>query len=95
MPRGTLYSVHEAKALKLAQADAFIAFTSSTLCRVHPNSVRIDSSNMNPQEFWNFGLQMVALNYQTPGLMMDLQVRLDGDMPLDTYAGRQVCGERR
>lgn len=27
----------------------------------------------NPQDFWNFGLNLVALNYQTPGLMMDLQ----------------------
>lgn len=34
----------------------------------------IDSSNMNPQEFWNYGIQMVSLNYQTLGLMMDLQV---------------------
>uniref|UniRef100_A0A914Z205 Phosphoinositide phospholipase C n=1 Tax=Panagrolaimus superbus TaxID=310955 RepID=A0A914Z205_9BILA len=39
----------------------------------NPTDVRIDSSNMNPQEFWNFGLNIVALNYQTPGLMMDLQ----------------------
>ena len=30
---------------------------------------------MNPQEYWNIGVQLVALNYQTPGLMMDLQVR--------------------
>jgi inactive phospholipase C-like protein 2 len=43
------------------------------LQRVIPNTVRVDSSNMNPQEFWNFGLNIVALNYQTPGLMMDLQ----------------------
>lgn len=38
------------------------------------NICRVDSSNMNPQEFWNRGVQLVALNYQTPGLMMDLQV---------------------
>ncbi|VDN53685.1 unnamed protein product, partial [Dracunculus medinensis] len=37
------------------------------------NICRVDSSNMNPQEFWNRGVQLVALNYQTPGLMMDLQ----------------------
>jgi hypothetical protein len=28
---------------------------------------------MNPQEFWNFGVNLCAMNYQTPGLMMDLQ----------------------
>nr|CAD2136437.1 unnamed protein product [Meloidogyne enterolobii] len=43
------------------------------LIRVFPSPQRIDSSNLNPQEFWNFGCQFVALNYQTPGLMMDLQ----------------------
>lgn len=29
---------------------------------------------MNPQEYWNYGIQMVALNYETSGLMMDIQV---------------------
>uniref|UniRef100_A0A183BZK0 Phosphoinositide phospholipase C n=1 Tax=Globodera pallida TaxID=36090 RepID=A0A183BZK0_GLOPA len=43
------------------------------LVRVTPNPQRVDSSNLNPQEFWNFGFSFVALNYQTPGLMMDLQ----------------------
>lgn len=42
--------------------------------RVVPDTTRSDSGNVNPQEFWNTGVQMVALNYQTPGLMMDLQV---------------------
>lgn len=27
--------------------------------------MRIDSSNFNPVIFWAFGIQMVALNYQT------------------------------
>ncbi|VDN08285.1 unnamed protein product [Thelazia callipaeda] len=40
---------------------------------VTPNSSNDDTSNLNPQEFWNFGIQMVALNCQTSGLMMDLQ----------------------
>lgn len=41
---------------------------------VSPNVSRSDSSNLNPQEFWNHGIQMVGINYQTPGLMVDLQV---------------------
>ena len=36
--------------------------------------MRIDSSNMNPQDFWKCGCQIVAMNYQTPGLMMDLNI---------------------
>uniref|UniRef100_A0A0R3S729 Phosphoinositide phospholipase C n=1 Tax=Elaeophora elaphi TaxID=1147741 RepID=A0A0R3S729_9BILA len=43
------------------------------LMLVTPNKSRNDSSNMNPQEYWNYGIQMVSLNYQTLGLMMDLQ----------------------
>ncbi|VDK79797.1 unnamed protein product [Litomosoides sigmodontis] len=31
------------------------------------------STNMNPQEYWNYGIQMVSLNHQASGLMMDLQ----------------------
>lgn len=36
--------------------------------------MRIDASNMNPQDFWKCGCQIVAMNYQTPGLMMDLNL---------------------
>ncbi|MED6269543.1 Inactive phospholipase C-like protein 2, partial [Characodon lateralis] len=44
------------------------------LCRIYPTSMRIDASNMNPQDFWKCGCQIVAMNYQTPGLMMDLNL---------------------
>jgi len=33
--------------------------------RTYPAGMRIDSSNFNPVIFWAFGLQSVALNYQT------------------------------
>ena len=39
------------------------------LSRVYPGGQRIDSSNYNPVPFWNVGCQMVALNYQTPGML--------------------------
>ncbi|XP_046954688.1 inactive phospholipase C-like protein 2 isoform X6 [Lynx rufus] len=42
--------------------------------RVFPSPMRIDSSNMNPQDFWKCGCQIVAMNFQTPGLMMDLNI---------------------
>lgn len=41
--------------------------------RTYPGGMRIDSSNFNPHrlvEFWQCGLQMVALNYQTPDVAM-------------------------
>ena len=36
--------------------------------RTYPAGMRIDSSNFNPVIFWAFGIQMVALNYQTEGI---------------------------
>lgn len=74
--RKHLCSLNESHCLRIAHAypTEFSAVTRQFLTRVYPNAVRVDSSNMNPQEFWNFGVQIVALNYQTPGLMMDLQV---------------------
>uniref|UniRef100_A0A7E4VQ00 Phosphoinositide phospholipase C n=1 Tax=Panagrellus redivivus TaxID=6233 RepID=A0A7E4VQ00_PANRE len=68
-------SITEGDCLKMIHhhSAAFSELGRNYALRVIPNAVRVDSSNMNPQEFWNFGLNMVALNYQTPGLMMDLQ----------------------
>jgi hypothetical protein len=42
------------------------------LVRVYPRGSRIESSNYNPIQFWNHGIQMVALNYQTPDVFMHL-----------------------
>nr|XP_033773399.1 1-phosphatidylinositol 4,5-bisphosphate phosphodiesterase delta-3 isoform X2 [Geotrypetes seraphini]XP_033773400.1 1-phosphatidylinositol 4,5-bisphosphate phosphodiesterase delta-3 isoform X2 [Geotrypetes seraphini] len=42
------------------------------LSRIYPSGLRTDSSNYNPQEMWNTGSQLVALNFQTPGYEMDL-----------------------
>ncbi|CAJ0942150.1 unnamed protein product, partial [Mesorhabditis belari] len=67
--------LNEATALRLMHTyqPEFMQATRDYAIRVIPNTNRVDSSNLNPQEFWNCGVQMVALNYQTPGLMMDLQ----------------------
>eukprot|EP00117_Sycon_ciliatum_P050371 scpid106795/ scgid2199/ Inactive phospholipase C-like protein 1; Phospholipase C-deleted in lung carcinoma; Phospholipase C-related but catalytically inactive protein len=46
--------------------------TKRQIIRVYPAGHRIDSSNLNPVTGWNCGTQMVALNYQTPGVAMDL-----------------------
>uniref|UniRef100_A0A671TEQ8 Phosphoinositide phospholipase C n=1 Tax=Sinocyclocheilus anshuiensis TaxID=1608454 RepID=A0A671TEQ8_9TELE len=42
------------------------------LLRVYPFNYRVDSSNFNPQPFWNAGCHLVALNYQTEGRMLQL-----------------------
>uniref|UniRef100_G1KU73 Phosphoinositide phospholipase C n=1 Tax=Anolis carolinensis TaxID=28377 RepID=G1KU73_ANOCA len=68
-------SIGEGRARKLEklQADEFIQHTARFLTRIYPKGTRTTSSNYNPQEFWNVGCQLVALNFQTPGLQMDLQ----------------------
>ncbi|XP_076113869.1 inactive phospholipase C-like protein 2 [Mytilus galloprovincialis] len=67
-------SFSENTALKLAMAcpEEFVNHNKRFLSRIYPNGMRVDSSNYNPQDLWNCGCQMVALNYQTAGLMMDL-----------------------
>uniref|UniRef100_A0A3Q1KI57 Phosphoinositide phospholipase C n=1 Tax=Anabas testudineus TaxID=64144 RepID=A0A3Q1KI57_ANATE len=42
------------------------------LLRVYPSNFRVDSSNFNPQAYWNAGCHMVAMNYQTEGRMLEL-----------------------
>uniref|UniRef100_A0A670XXN6 Phosphoinositide phospholipase C n=1 Tax=Pseudonaja textilis TaxID=8673 RepID=A0A670XXN6_PSETE len=69
-------SIGEAKARKLVKlkANEFVQHTLRFLTRIYPRGIRTNSSNYNPQEFWNIGCQMVALNFQTPGVQMDLQI---------------------
>ena len=41
--------------------------TERQFVRTYPSGLRIDSSNYDPHPMWNNGIQMVALNVQTPG----------------------------
>ncbi|KAJ8349663.1 hypothetical protein SKAU_G00247930 [Synaphobranchus kaupii] len=50
----------------------FVHHNSRQLTRVYPSGLRTDSSNFNPQDMWNAGCQIVALNFQTAGVEMDL-----------------------
>ncbi|RWS23685.1 Inactive phospholipase C-like protein 2 [Leptotrombidium deliense] len=43
----------------------------SSITHVAPDMSRVDSSNLNAFDFWNCGCQLVAMNYQTGGQMMD------------------------
>ncbi|CAB1314677.1 unnamed protein product [Coregonus sp. 'balchen'] len=61
--------VNQIMALKPAQ---LVRFNQRQLLRVYPSNYRVDSSNFNPQPFWNAGCHMVALNYQTEGRMLEL-----------------------
>ncbi|XP_019514133.1 PREDICTED: 1-phosphatidylinositol 4,5-bisphosphate phosphodiesterase eta-2 isoform X2 [Hipposideros armiger] len=50
----------------------YLRFNQHQLSRIYPSSYRVDSSNYNPQPFWSAGCQLVALNYQTEGRMLQL-----------------------
>ncbi|XP_043266529.1 1-phosphatidylinositol 4,5-bisphosphate phosphodiesterase classes I and II isoform X2 [Venturia canescens] len=52
----------------------FVNYNKHQLSRVYPAGTRFDSSNFMPQVFWNAGCQLVALNYQTPDLAMQLNL---------------------
>ncbi|XP_045102897.1 inactive phospholipase C-like protein 1 isoform X1 [Portunus trituberculatus] len=67
-------SLSESTSNKLAHTcpEELVNHNKKFLTRVYPNSSRVDSSNYNPQDFWNAGCQMVALNFQTPGQFMDV-----------------------
>ncbi|XP_076027712.1 1-phosphatidylinositol 4,5-bisphosphate phosphodiesterase delta-4 [Genypterus blacodes] len=73
-------SFTESKARKhLREAGAeFVRHNSRQLTRVYPSGFRTDSSNFSPQEMWNAGCQIVALNFQTAGEGMDLNDGLFG-----------------
>ncbi|XP_077501808.1 uncharacterized protein LOC144112865 isoform X2 [Amblyomma americanum] len=60
-------SMNESAAKRLCKRHplALITHCENQLMRTYPAGMRIDSSNFNPVTFWAFGLQMVALNYQT------------------------------
>ncbi|XP_072274102.1 1-phosphatidylinositol 4,5-bisphosphate phosphodiesterase delta-4 [Pyxicephalus adspersus] len=67
-------SFTEYKARKLVRepGNEFVRHNACQLTRIYPTGLRTDSSNYNPQEMWNVGCQMVALNFQTAGVEMDL-----------------------
>ncbi|KAG5838712.1 hypothetical protein ANANG_G00226490 [Anguilla anguilla] len=60
---------HQTMQQKPAQ---FIHFNQRQLSRIYPSSYRVDSSNFNPQPFWNSGCHLVALNYQSEGRVLQL-----------------------
>ncbi|NWI64363.1 PLCD4 phosphodiesterase, partial [Todus mexicanus] len=67
-------SLSEAKARKLVRdaGNEFVRHNAWQLTRIYPSGMRTDSSNYSPQEMWNVGCQIVALNFQTAGTEMDL-----------------------
>jgi len=51
-----------------------IAHNANYLIRTYPKGTRVDSSNFNPVPYWEMGIQMVTLNFQTSSLPMWINV---------------------
>uniref|UniRef100_A0A4W6DUU8 1-phosphatidylinositol 4,5-bisphosphate phosphodiesterase n=1 Tax=Lates calcarifer TaxID=8187 RepID=A0A4W6DUU8_LATCA len=64
----------------------FVEYNKLQLSRIYPKGTRVDSSNYNPQLFWNAGCQLVALNFQTIDFSMQLN--------LGMYEYNGKCGYR-
>uniref|UniRef100_A0A6G1RFW5 Phosphoinositide phospholipase C n=1 Tax=Hypotaenidia okinawae TaxID=2861861 RepID=A0A6G1RFW5_9GRUI len=79
-------SFSERKARKLIKeaGPALVRYNTRQLSRVYPLGLKMNSSNYNPQEMWNAGCQLVALNFQTPGYEMDLNT--------GRFLGNGCCG---
>ncbi|XP_076818482.1 inactive phospholipase C-like protein 1 isoform X1 [Clavelina lepadiformis] len=79
-------SLHEKTAARLVETlpEEFVNHNKKYLTRVYPSGLRVDSSNFNPQDYWNCGVQIASLNYQTPGLMMDIN---DGKFSMNGGCG--------
>lgn len=57
---GDVLSFSETRAQSLVnhRAEQFLAFNQRQLSRIYPSAYRIDSSNFNPQFYWNAGCQL-------------------------------------
>ncbi|XP_056627861.1 1-phosphatidylinositol 4,5-bisphosphate phosphodiesterase delta-3-A [Triplophysa dalaica] len=73
-PPNEMSSFSESDAVKLIKESGklFVRHNTKQLSRIYPSGQRLQSSNYNPQEMWNAGCQMVALNFQTQCEEMDL-----------------------
>lgn len=71
---GNVLSFSETRAHQVVQqkSEQFMIYNQKQLTRIYPSAYRIDSSNFNPVPYWNAGCQLVALNYQSEGRMMQL-----------------------
>ncbi|KAM9295962.1 LOW QUALITY PROTEIN: 1-phosphatidylinositol 4,5-bisphosphate phosphodiesterase delta-3 [Gastrophryne carolinensis] len=66
------FSEDRVRKLMKDAGNTLVRYNIRQLSRIYPDALRANSSNYSPQEMWNAGCQLVALNFQTPGYKMDL-----------------------
>ncbi|XP_067276341.1 1-phosphatidylinositol 4,5-bisphosphate phosphodiesterase gamma-2 [Pseudorasbora parva] len=58
------------------KSDGILEYNRKALSRVYPHGGRVDSSNFDPCPLWKLGCQMVALNFQTSDMFMQMNSAL-------------------
>lgn len=67
------FAEHKAeKWISPAECSFLMKYNQKQFTRVYPGGWRAKSSNFDPTKFWNCGVQMTALNYQTPDRAMQI-----------------------
>ncbi|NP_001360637.1 Phosphoinositide phospholipase C [Caenorhabditis elegans] len=66
----TSLNENAAKKLMKRHPAKCVSYTRDHLIRTYPSAKHYDSSNFNPINCWAHGMQMVALNFQTPDVIM-------------------------
>lgn len=67
------------KLLEEETGPRIINYTNNFMVKVYPAYYRQDSSNLNALDYWNYGFQKVALNFQTLDTSMQLNTALFAD----------------
>ncbi|XP_044154760.1 1-phosphatidylinositol 4,5-bisphosphate phosphodiesterase delta-3 [Bufo gargarizans] len=66
------FSEDKVRKVMKESGNTLVRYNTRQLSRIYPDGLRANSSNFSPQEMWNAGCQLVALNFQTAGYKMDL-----------------------
>lgn len=67
------FAEHKAeKWISPSECNFLLRYHEKQFTRVYPKGLRVKSSNFDPTKFWNSGVQMTALNYQTPDRAMQI-----------------------
>ncbi|XP_065583127.1 1-phosphatidylinositol 4,5-bisphosphate phosphodiesterase classes I and II-like [Artemia franciscana] len=70
------FTESKAETLLVEQSVEFVNYNKRQLSRVYPDGFRFFSDNFMPHLFWNTGVQMVALNFQSLDVPMQLNLGL-------------------
>lgn len=74
-----IYSISEARfdrEAKNGSSETLHLYSDDHFIRVYPKMTRISSSNFDPTQYWDYGAQMCAMNFQTPDRGMRLNQAL-------------------